>query len=805
MRVPLSWLQEYLTIHLSPEELAEHLIRIGIEVEKIENHTALFSGVKVAKVTKISPHPQADKLQLATVDDGTETYNVVCGAPNCREGLLTAFAPEGASLSHEGKSYTIKSTKIRGIPSYGMLCSEEELGIGTDADGIIELTEEWTIGEELAPRISDIVLELSITPNLAHCLSIEGVARELAALLSLSLKQPHHAPILPEKQHSWHVSLQTREDCPSYAALIMQIPPFQQAPLLMRMRLQHAGIRPINAIVDCANYVMLSIGQPLHTFDAAAFPNKKIIVQHATGKETILLLDGRSISIPENTLIISNDRIPCAIAGVMGDEASGVSSTTQTIVVESAFFNPPAIRRSGKNTLSSSESLRRFERGIDPNTYQRGISLFWALFSHMYPQSSILETLYEGRENVELKKIECRRSKTTAILGRAVNQQEMESTFSRLGYPAHWLDADTLSVAVPAFRHDVHEEIDLIEDIGKLNGFLAAEPEQKRKTAVTTHPDHPLVTCEETVRRILTALNLQECITCDLINPQIVDIMTDQPIPQHAIISIENPTSQELSILRPSLFFGLIDSLQRNIAHGQRSFHAFEIGTSHLKNEGKFLERLVAGVMLSGQRTPHHFSQESESVDFFDLKGLLESFMEAISLTEYMVLPSAISLFHNKRQAAIMYGNHQIGMLGEIHPGVLERFSIQQRVYFMELDIQDIWTNRHKQSTMQPLATYPATDRDWTIVIPKSLNYREVIETIQGFCPSIVESVSLKNIFENPQTEETKNMCLRFIFRDPSRTLTEQEVHEAFTTIVQKTSQALGVSAFAGEIGQKNS
>lgn len=807
MRIPLSWLREYIEVQETPEEIGTRLTSLGIEVENITYETASFTGVVVARVVSTAPHPRADKLCIACVDDGTSQKTVVCGAPNCREGILVALANVGAKLGvrADGSSaIEISKATLRGVESFGMLCSEEELGVAKESHGIIELPDTFTVGEDLAKRLSDVVIEVAITPNLGHCLSIEGVARELAASYRVDLRQPYALPRLAPKADGWKVSLIDTEDCPSYGALVIRGGASQESPLEMRLQLMRAGLKPQGLAVDCANYVMMSMGQPLHSFDARAFPNRTIVVDRTKGGEPIRLLDGRACILPPHVLVISNGEAPCAIAGVMGSEESSVTATTERLVIESAFFDSRAVRKSGKATGTFTEAMRRFERGIDPNGYRQALALYWYLFSKACPNALVEAMAVQGRETVPPTTVHCRRSRTMGILGTEISQQDMELVFSRLKYPVKWVDSDTLAVTVPAYRHDVAEEIDLIEDIAKLTGFATAAEEKRTKISPTHMPDHPLYVCECRTRHLLTSLSLQEFMTCDLISPALCELVADQPVPRHAIISVMNPISIEQSILRPSLFPGLVDCLRRNIDFGTKSVAAFEVGTAHLRNEGKFTERLVAGVMLSGQRTPDHFTGEPSEVDFFDLKGILESFVQALGISALSVRSSSIPLFHSGRQAIVACGGQQVGMLGEIHPTILNTLDIRQRVYFMELDVQDLFAHAEGVASMKALASFPSMERDWTLTVPESLSFQELMDTVLVHRTPIVENVSLKSIFRHERLGgDKKNVTLRLVFRDAARTLTQTEVDGVFTVITREASKSLGILPIT-EMTEKN-
>lgn len=799
MRIPLSWLQQYLNVQETPEELAKRLTSLGIEVETIEQVCPHFSGVIVARVEQVLPHPQADKLHIAMVNDGSGQKQVVCGAANCREGLLVAFAPVGAKLGLKTDGtceLEIKKATLRGVESNGMLCSEDELGLAAErSKGIMELSSDYQVGEDFAKRCSDTVLDVALTPNLGHCLSMRGIAREIAASLGSLLRSPYTPEPLPPATDIWKIERVAEQECPSYLALVIEGAMSVETPLWVRLQLTHAGIRPVSFPVDCANFVMLSIGQPLHTFDAKAFPTHQITIENARGNEELHLIDGKTVAIPKGVLTITNGKTPCAIAGVMGGKESSVTSETKTLVVESAYFSSKAVRRAGKAVSTFSEAVRRFERGIDPNGFLEAAQLFWHLYHSQIPTATLQAVAISGRQAVPPKEFTCRRSRVQTILGIEISQHDVEEVFSKLGYPSNWVDGDTMAITVPPYRHDVTEEIDLIEDVAKLIGLESIRCKSHVSFFPSSLPDHPLYTCEHTFRRLLTSFGLQEFITCDLISPRLVALVENQPVASHAIIKVMNPVSAEQSILRPSLFPGLVDCLHRNIAHSEKSVAAFEIGSVHLRSEGKFTERLVAGILLSGKRAPHHFTDEESEFDFYDIKGLLEELEEKMGIGGLTIRPSSIGLFHDKRQAVVFLGGQQVGMLGEIHPRVRASLDIQQRIYFLELDIQDLFAQSTPLASMKPLAQYPCIERDWTVTVPESLSYQELLDTITRFRPVSVEAIQLISIFRHERIGAgKKNVSLRFIFRDPTRTLEQEEVDEAFVKLVHNVSQSIGVT-----------
>lgn len=797
MRIPLSLLKKYIDIAESETALAERLTQLGIEVEGITTFRPTFSGVVVGRVTSVVPHPNAEKLKVALVDDGFELRTIVCGAPNCREGMRVALAKLGAKLGQRDDGscvMEIRKATLRGVDSFGMLCSEEELGLETRSEGIVQLPDFVPLGTDVAILLSETVFEVAITPNLGHCLSIEGIARELAASYGIAMRRAHVGTAIKCTPSDWSVHLSERGSCRSYGALVIENVSSIKTPLFMRQALHHMGLRSQGYIVDCSNYVMLCTGQPLHVFDSQAFLEHRIEVSESVGGETMTLLDGSACTLPSGVLTISNEKEPVAIAGVMGGLKSSVRETTSKIVVESAVFDAKVVRRSGKSLGLFSEAMRRFERGIDPNAWKEALFLFYDLLITEIPQAKLESFVSSGIECVPAKEITCRVSRAQSILGKKISPQEMEDVFSRLRYPFEWSTTETLRVKVPPYRHDVIEEIDLIEDIAKLTNFATLDSETGPKVSLSQMKDHPLYVCATLTRKLLVSLGLQEFVTCDLISPAMADLVAGQPVLRHAMISVLNPVSIDQSILRPSLFPSLLDCVRRNIDHGSPNVSAFEIGTAHLRNEALLQERLVIGVILSGNREPDHFSSLKREVDYFDLKGILDGVERYFSVEGLTTQPSSISLFHDKRQAVVRCGTQQIGMLGEIHPLVLKKFGITERVYFMELDMQDLLHFSKKSSAAIPLSMFPSVERDWTLTVGESLPYQELYDIVRRHAGLLVESLSLVSIFRHERLgSDKKNVTLRIVFRDLEKTLTSDTVDQAYAKLVESVTLALGL------------
>lgn len=800
MKVLLSWLKEYIELPETAEEIAKLLTNAGIEVDGIESITPSFQGVIAAKVVKASKHPQADKLTLAEVFDGTKQISLVCGAKNCREGITVALAQVGATLYPDGVDkpvFEVAKATIRGVESSGMLCSEKELGLSDKHEEIIEL-QGVQVGEALEKKFADVVLEVSLTPNLGHAMSILGIARELSAVTGRPLKKQvwqENSSFAPQSDRL-KITLDTK-DCPRYSALVIKSVQVLPSSLDVRLKLERSGIRAVNNLVDITNLISHEIGQPLHAFDFARIQESHIIVRAAKSKETAQLLDGTKKELPQGAVVIADTAKVCAVGGVIGEETSAVAADTKEIVLESAYFLPKAVRLARKALGVHTDSAKRFERGCDPRITISALRYAAELVKKMLPEA-ILESIHDIVQTEFLDRIiTCRRSRASQVLGYEVSASDMEMCFVRSSFQAAFDGADLFTVHVPPYRHDITEEIDLIEEVSRLLG--QREKLQGAGAYIgSMRPHNSLFLFQRNVRSRLLAENLQEFLTCDLISPKMVEIVKNHPIDQASLVKVMNPMSEEQSILRPSTLPGLLDVVRRNICQRILDVAGFEIGNVHFKKKDKYQERLVFGIVLSGEVTPPHFDAQKKEADFFDLKGIIENLLHTLAIPEVAFKESSVSIFHPGRQAKVMVkkgeeAELQIGMVGELHPSILRQFDISQRVLFAEFDIQDLLEIKKKATKFEPLFEFPSSARDWTVTLPEAVSYEEILSCITACASPILESVSLVVIFRHEKIgKDRKNVTLHFVFRDKEKTVSQAEVDQEHARITQETLKALG-------------
>lgn len=780
MRVPLSWLQEFIPITQTNEELAHTLTLAGLEVDAITNTPLSFSGVCVGEVVETAPHPDADKLCIARVSIGPEVLQIVCGAQNCRAGIRVAVAQIGATLTDEnGKTFTIKKGKLRGVESQGMLCGASELQLPGDNGGIMELDPSFAIGSMLDTFYQDTIFEISLTPNLGHCMSILGIAREISALTNTPLIWKSPSPVEGEKESSLNVTIDS-DECRMYAGRKVENIIVGTSPSWLSTRLEQAGIRSINTIVDVTNYVMLEMGQPMHAFDAELLAGNTLFVQNAREPEEMITLDEVKRHIPRGTLLIYDSVKPLAIAGVMGGISSSISEKTKSIVFEAADFDPSAVRRSSKALNLRSESSARFEKGIDPRMPMKAIERACELLQKITSDAIAKNPVQEIRIPYEPRQIPFSVERCNRLLGIHLTEGEMTTLFARLE-----MTFSHGTVSIPSYRNDVNEEIDLIEEIARMYGYNAI-PRRSPVYATSTIPHSPLYLLEGATREKCIALSLQEFLTCDLISPQLASLTQEATMNTDALIPVLQPSSIDQSILRTSLMPGMLASVRHNFDHGIFDISAFEIGKIHFKEGSDYTERSTCALLMTGARKPHFWRGESEDVDFFFLKGYVENLLESLGVGPLSFTHSSHSTFHPGVQASIQSNGVTLGVLGEIHPAHTKVLDIDKRVYFAQLDLEDINTFRCDTPQMTPLPQFPGSDRDWTVTVPKELEVDTLLRSIYSVPSKLLKNVLVRDIYESEKLgNDKKNVTLRFFYRHDTKTLQQEVVEKEHARIIQ--------------------
>ena len=747
-----------------------------------------FSGVVVGKVLSVERHPQADRLQVAEVTTGSQTYRVVCGAPNVAAGVLYPFAPPGAILAGGHK---LKPAKLRGVLSEGMLLAEDELGLSADHVGLMEISQDLAVGRDFAEALglADVVLEVAITANRADCLSVLGLAREVAALLDAPLRHPEvNVAAAATTGLQARVTILDPIHCPRYAARLMSGLTVGPSPFWMRRRLQLAGLRAINNLVDVTNYVLLEFGQPLHAFDFDRLRGGEIVVRlPKSGERTFTTLDGVERDLDPETLLICDAVGPVALAGVMGGLDSEVTGSTTRVLLESAYFNPRTIRRTGKRLGLSTEASYRFERGVDPDGVIHALERATQLMCQVGAGVVAAKRLDEYPAPIQHPRLNLRVSRTNQMLGTDLSQEQMLHLLRRLHLPALAVDEENLVLQVPPFRGDLEREIDLIEEVARLAGFDAIPVTLPRGVVATPRPG-PEVRLLAAARQRLEGLGFFEVITYSFQPDRLGSLLS--PSEPAAALRLANPLSEEQAMMRTSLWPGLLDTLRRNTLQQNLEVRLFEISKVFAPRAGEDLpqeEHWLTGLMY-GSREEAAWNTTRDPVNFFDLKGMVETLLEDLLIPEVTFTPDGLPDYLSYG-ARVFSGGRELGVLGELRPDIGEKLDLEGAIFGFNLNFAALC-----QSSIPPrftsLPRYPAVYRDIALVLPSSLPAARVEEALYQYGrPWLVEARLFDVYSGDPVPAGKRSLAFRLSYRDPERTLTDDLVnahHQALVTALER-------------------
>lgn len=793
MNVTLNWLKTYIDFELSPSELADRLTMLGVEVESIKQLGAELEGVIVGSVTSIRPHPNADKLVLCQVDTGgTYELQIVCGAPNVREGMLAPVATIGTTLP---VGLTIKRAKLRGETSQGMLCSEKELGLSDDAAGLMELSTETPLGTPLSEALGldDAVFELEITPNRPDCLSLIGVAREIRAETGNPLK----LPTVDVKESDINVrdltsvTIDAPDLCPRYAARVIQGVKVAESPAWLQQRLESVGIGVINNIVDVTNFVLMEYGQPLHAFDYHKLTENRIVVRRAADSEQITTLDEIERELTPDMLVIADAEKPVALAGIMGGYDSEITETTCDVLLESAYFNPSSVRATAKALGISTEASYRFERGADPGVVlaalDRAAQLIVELAGGTICEGTV--DVYPGRQ--PLTKVQFRPERVNFVLGTTLKAAEMVQILNRLGFDVD-ATGDVYQVTVPTFRSDVTREIDLIEEIARVYGYDNI-PTTLPKGDIPVPASNPKTDVGRRVKHFLLAAGMMEVVNYSFCDPNCFDrIRLTAEDPFRNTLKLRNPLSPEMSVLRTTLTPGLLENAQHNRNHQIDTIALFEIGSVFVYDGEEKEPQRVTGV-LAGQIGEGVYSDPHRAPDFFDIKGLVEGMLEVCGVVDWTLQKTEVRTFHPGRNAEVLLGDRRLGAFGEVHPEVLENYDLPYKAYLFEFDLEGLADATTFAKRFEPISIYPKVARDLAIIVDKEVLSDMPTELIYTTGGDSVDSVRLFDVYEGEQVPEgKKSLAYTITYHSATETLTDKAVNALHDKIVKRLNRELG-------------
>ncbi|ALM52677.1 phenylalanine--tRNA ligase subunit beta [Halomonas huangheensis] len=787
MKVSEQWLREWVSPQLSTQGLADQITMAGLEVDAVEPVAADFTNVVVAEVVGKVQHPDADKLNVCQVrDGGGETVQVVCGAPNVAVGQRIPFAQVGAVLPGPFK---IKKAKLRGVESFGMICSASELGLeeGT-SEGILVLPEDAPVGTGLREYLGldDHTIEVDLTPNRGDCLSVVGLAREVGVLNRLPLAELPGTPVVAAHDQTFPVQLDDPERCPRYIGRVIKgVDITASTPTWMVERLRRSGIRAIDPAVDVTNYVMLELGQPLHAFDLANL-NGAVIVRLARQGEELVLLDGQNVALDSGTLIIADEKGPLAIAGVMGGEHSGVNSETRDIFLEGAFFTPLAVAGQARSYGLHTDASHRFERGVDPEMTRRAIERATQLLLDICGGEAgpLNEQVSEAHLPVG-REVTLREARLAGALSKHLDNAEIAEILERLGMAVESVD-NGWTVKVPSWRFDVSIEEDLIEEVARIHGYNQL-PVRRPAVRLALQPEAEGRTPLGLLRRQMTACGYQEAITYSFVAPELQQAL----LPEAKSPVLANPISTDLSVMRASLFPGLVRALEHNLNRQQTRVRLFESGLV-FRGELDQLEQIpMLGAVVCGSRLPEGWTGGRDKVDFFDLKGDLESLLGvAGDANAWRFEPGEHPSLHPGQCARVLHRGEEAGWIGALHPATRAKLGLKADAILFEVRLDALTEGR--VPAFKPLSRYPEVRRDLAFVVADTTPVQALLDAVGSEAGEWLTDVALFDVYQGKGVaEQHKSVALGLTWQHPSRTLNDDEINQLVDAIVTTARQRL--------------
>ncbi len=786
MKISEAWLREYVSPAISTEELVSQLTMAGLEVDSVVPAGAAFSGVVIAEVLSTAQHPDADKLKVCSVNVGqAEALQIVCGASNVRPGLKVPAALIGAVLPGDFK---IKPAKLRGVESSGMLCSEKELGIADDASGLMELPTDAPVGSDIRDflALNDAIIEVDLTPNRADCLSVEGIAREVALLNGLDWTPTRINEITINHNDSLPIAVEEKAACPRYLGrLIKGVSAKAQTPAWMQERLRRSGIRSLSAVVDVTNYVLLELGQPLHAFDADKLTGG-ITVRMAKQGETLALLNGQTIKLDNHSLVIADDKEALALAGVMGGEQTAVDDSTANIFLECAFFAPQAIAGKARAYGLHTDSSHRFERGVDPNLQHRALDRATQLIvdiagGYVGPVSEIKhEPTLPQRLPVLLRK-----NRIETLLGIPLPDKQVLDIFERLGMEVQQ-HQDGWHITPPGFRFDIAIEADLIEELARVHGYNQipnTSPLLRAEVGTATE----IAVAIDRVKDVLVDRGYQEAITYSFVD----ETIQQQVAPNDVTIKLANPISSDMSVMRSTLWCGLLKAALHNLNRQQNRIRLFESGLRFISVNGDIKQQKRLSGLILGNLYPSQWGEKPRKVDFFDLKADVQALF-ALAGRDVSYAAAQHHALHPGQTAEIVApSGEKIGLMGMLHPELESRLGFETQVFLFEID-QDLLLNK-AIARFKSLSKYPSVTRDLALIVPENVTSDAIIATIKSVNEVIIQSITLFDIYRGVGIDDgSKSVAVSMALQNFSQTLTDSEITATVNKVELTLAKALG-------------
>lgn len=789
MKFSEKWLREWVNPNVDTATLIAQLTLAGLEVDSVEPVAGDFSGVLVGQVVSVEPHPDADKLRLCKVDVAAdELLSIVCGASNVRLDLKIPVAVIGAVLPG---NFKIKKAKLRGVESFGMLCSAKELGMAENADGLMELATDAPVGQDFREYLDldDVSIDVDLTPNRSDCLGIAGIAREVGVLTGCDLTSWPQEAINEQSDTQITVEIEATSACPRYVGRVIEnIDVKATTPIWMQEKLRRSGLRPISPVVDITNYVMLELGQPMHAFDLNTL-NGGIKVRMAKQGENLALLDGQEVTISKTSLVIADQTSPLALAGIMGGQASSVSNQTTHLFLEAAFFTPLAIAGRAREYGLHTDSSHRFERGVDPELARVAIERATALLLDIVggQAGAIVEVVSES-DLPQARVITLRAARIKRVLGIHIDASQVEDQLTRLGLSVIANDEGWL-VTAPSFRFDIAIEVDLIEELGRLYGYDKLPKTRPQGTVLSADiSEYTLAT--HRLQALLVDRGYQEAITYSFVDPAIQQHLA---VEGEQAIALANPISADLSVMRTSLWPGLIQAMVYNLNRQHERVRLFEVGRIFTGTSDNVEQHRHIGGAVCGSRYAEQWSEKQRPVDFFDAKADVEALLDLGNEDNIHFVPESHPALHPGQSARIYKNDQAIGWIGALHPRLNKPLDINCRVYVFELALSAVLAA--KVPSFTPLSRFPALRRDLALVVGDKTTAGEIEHCLNSIKSDILVSIQLFDVYSGAGVEVgKKSIAVAFQLQHAERTLTDEDVDALMNTVTQRLQQHVGAT-----------
>lgn len=788
MKFSEQWLREWVDPPVSTAELVAQLTMAGLEVDSVAAVAPAFSGVVVGEVLDVAPHPDADKLRVCSVNIGTaQTLQIVCGAANVRAGMRVPTALVGATLPG---GLTIKKATLRGVESSGMLCSAQELGLAEAASGLMELPTDANCGTDIRALLAldDRTIEVDLTPNRGDCLGIAGLAREVAALNRCAVAVPNVMPVVPALTDTLPLSVTAPDACPHYLGRIVRgLDRTVQTPLWMRERLRRSGLRSLGPLVDVTNYVLLELGQPMHAFDLAALRGG-IAVRWAQADESFTLLDGKTLTLASDTLVIADQQQVLALAGIMGGAHSGVSAVTESVFLECAFFTPQAVAGRARRYGLQTDSSYRFERGVDPGLQYRALERATRLLLDICGGQAgpVIEHLAEA-SMPHRRLIELRPARVARLLGMTLADPEIRDILTRLGMEVKSA-SDIWQITPPGFRFDIALEADLIEELARVHGYNQL-PSRRPRAELAVTPQTETKTDPARVAQLLVDRGYQEVVTYSFIDPGLQQRLDPDCRP----ICLANPISSELAVMRTQLWPGLLKAYIHNQNRQQQSARLFEIGLNYIQYGNEIKQDKYIGCLLSGNTVSEQWGMPPRPADFFDIKADAEQILaQILGPGTHRFVAAAHPALHPGQSASIHVGNLALGWIGVLHPEIQAETGLPITL-LLEMNLSRMPARALPR--FRELSRFPAIRRDLAVTVPETVPASAVSACIRGAAGDLLQNLLIFDVYQGQGVESgRRSIALGLILQDSSRTLKDEDVDAVMGTVTSHLNQQLNVT-----------